>query len=129
MERPDLSQYVPLAAGIVILAAGALQFTAWKQRQLACCRAAPDSRCFLREDAGAAWACGIRLGLRCVACCAGLTAILLVIGVMDLGAMVMVAAAITAERVLPRGERVARVIGVAAVVAGLYFICRAAGVA
>jgi predicted metal-binding membrane protein len=127
MERPDLSRYVPLAAGIVILAAGTFQFTAWKQHQLACCRAAPDSRCFLRQDAAAAWASGIRLGLRCVACCAGLTAALLVIGVMDLGAMVIVAAAITAERVLPHGERVARAIGAIALAAGLLLIAQAAG--
>ena len=127
MAQPAVSQYVPLAGGLVILAAGALQFTAWKQRQLACCRSAPDSRCLRREDAGAAWACGIRLGFRCVACCAGLTAILLVAGVMDLGAMVIVTAAITAERVLPGGERVARVTGIVAIGAALVLMLQAAG--
>lgn len=127
MARPELARNVPLADGLVILAAGALQFTAWKQRQLACCRSVPDSRCFLGKGAGAAWACGIRLGLRCVACCAGLTAILFVIGVMDLGAMIIVAAAIAAERVLPRGERVARVVGVVAMATGLISIMQAAG--
>ncbi|HYV86986.1 MAG TPA: DUF2182 domain-containing protein [Candidatus Polarisedimenticolia bacterium] len=127
MDRPDLSRSVPLAAGLLVMGAGALQFTAWKQRQLACCRSAPDGRCFLREDAGAAWACGIRLGFRCVACCAGLVAILLVIGDMDLGAMIIEAVAITAERVLPGGERVAQIIGFAAVTTGLLMIARAAG--
>jgi predicted metal-binding membrane protein len=42
---------------------------------------------------------GLCLGLHCSYCCAGLTAILLVIGVMDLRAMAVVTAAITVERV------------------------------
>jgi hypothetical protein len=46
---------------------------------------------------------------------------------MDLRAMAVVAAAITAERVAPAGERVARVIGAVAAGAGLFLIARAAG--
>jgi predicted metal-binding membrane protein len=53
-------------------------------------------------------------------------AILLVIGVMDLRAMAVMAAAITAERLAPAGKRVARVIGVV-VGTGLFLIARAAG--
>ncbi len=55
-------------------------------------------------------------------------AILLVIGVMDLRAMAVVAAAITFERLAPAGERVARAIGVVLVAAGLLLIVRAAGI-
>jgi Predicted metal-binding integral membrane protein (DUF2182) len=65
----------------------------------------------LPADAGTAWRHGLRLGLHCSHCCAGLMAILLVIGVMDLRAMGVVAAPITAERLAPAGERVARAIG------------------
>ena len=54
-----------------------------------------------------------RLGLHCGLSCANLTAILLVIGVMDLRAMAVVTAAITAERLAPTGEPAARVIGAA----------------
>jgi predicted metal-binding membrane protein len=54
-------------------------------------------------------------------------AILLVIGVMDLRAMVFVAAAIAVERVAPAGERVARATGAVIVVAGLFLIAQAAG--
>ena len=78
-------------------------------------------------DAGTAWRYGLRLGLHCGYCCAGLTAILLVIGVMDLRAMAVVTAAITAERLAPAGERVARAIGAVAVLAGLFLIARASG--
>ena len=52
-------------------------------------------------------------------------AILLVIGVMDLGAMALVTAAITAERLAPAGERVARGIGIVVIVAGLGLIAAA----
>ena len=78
-------------------------------------------------DAGTAWRHGMRLGLHCSCCSAGLTAILLVIGVMDLRVMAVVTAAITAERLAPAGERVARAIGVVVVGAGLFLIARAAG--
>jgi predicted metal-binding membrane protein len=54
-------------------------------------------------------------------------AILLVLGVMDLRAMAVVAAAIAVERLAPAGEHVARVIGIAVVGAGLFLIVRAAG--
>jgi predicted metal-binding membrane protein len=76
----------------------------------------------LPADAGTAWRHGLRLGLHCSYCCAGLMAILLVIGVMNLGAMVAVTAAITVERFAPAGERVARAIGAVVVGAGLILI-------
>ena len=107
--------------------AGAIQFTAWKARHLACCREAGACGRKLPADAGTAWRHGLRLGLHCSYCCAGLTAILLVIGVMDLRAMAVVTAAITVERLAPAGERVARAIGTVVVGAGLFIIGRAAG--
>lgn len=129
MQMPALARAAPLAAGLVVLAAGALQFTAWKARHLACCRAAPEYGLRLPADAGAAWRHGLRLGLHCVHSCAGQTAILLVMGVMDLRAMIVVTIAITAERLAPSGTRVARAIGAVAVAAGLFLIARAAGLA
>jgi predicted metal-binding membrane protein len=80
----------------------------------------------LAAEAGTAWRHGLRLGLHCSICCAGPMAVLLVIGVMDLRAMAVVAAAITAERLAPAGERVARAVGIAGVAAGLLLIARAA---
>src|SRR5437762_365165 len=81
----------------------------------------------LPSDAGTAWRHGLRLGLHCSGCCVGLMAILLVIGVMDLRAMAVVAAAITVERLAPGGERVAQATGAVVVGAGLFLIARAAG--
>ncbi|HEX4583293.1 MAG TPA: DUF2182 domain-containing protein [Burkholderiaceae bacterium] len=127
MQLPTLARAVPIAVGVVVLVAGALQFTAWKAHQLACCRQAPGRGGALPADARTAWRHGLRLGLHCSTCCAGLTAILLVVGVMDLRAMAVVTAAITAERLAPAGERVARGIGAVVVGAGLLLIARAAG--
>jgi predicted metal-binding membrane protein len=127
MQQPALARAVPIAVGVVVLIAGSLQLTAWKARHLACCREAPGRGRTLRADAGTAWRHGLRLGLHCTHCCAGLMAILLVIGVMDLRAMAVVAAAITVERLAPAGERVARAIGAVVVAAGLFLIGRAAG--
>jgi predicted metal-binding membrane protein len=127
MQQPALARAVPIAVGVVVLIAGALQFSAWKARHLACCREAPGRGRTLSADARTAWQHGLRLGLHCCFCCAGPMAILLVIGVMDLRAMAIVAAAITAERLAPAGERVARGIGAGVVGAGMFLIARAGG--
>jgi predicted metal-binding membrane protein len=124
MRSPAVSHAVPLAVGIVVLIAGVLQFTAWKARQLACCRSAPGPGRILSADVGTAWRHGLRLGLYCTQCCAGLMAILLVIGVMDFRAMAIVMAAITVERLAPASQSVARATGVGIVIAGLWMIAR-----
>jgi predicted metal-binding membrane protein len=126
MQSPALSRAVPIAVSLVILIGGALQFTRWKAQQLAYCRESPGRGCTLPADAGTAWRHGLRLGLHCSYCCAGLTAIFLVLGVMDLRAMAVVTAAITIERLAPAGEHVARAIGLIVVGTGLFLITRAA---
>ncbi len=127
MEHPALARAVPIAVGAVVLVSGALQFSAWKARHLACCREMPRGGRTLPSDAGTAWRHGLRLGLHCSQCCAGLMAIFLVIGVMDLRAMAAVTAAITVERLAPAGERAARALGAVVVGAGLLLIARAGG--
>jgi predicted metal-binding membrane protein len=125
MQQPAFARTVPIAVGVVVVIAGALQFTAWKARHLACCRELPERGRKLPADTGAAWRHGLRLGLHCSQCCFGLMAILLVVGVMDLRAMAVVTAAITVERLAPAGENVARAIGAVVVGAGLFLIARA----
>ena len=126
---PAVARAVPAAIGVVVLIAGALQFTPWKLHHLACWRDASPGGSTLSSNPRTAWRHGLRLGLHCVSCCANLMAILLVIGVMDLRAMAVVTAAITAERLAPDGERVARALGVVVVGAGLLLIARASGLA
>jgi predicted metal-binding membrane protein len=124
MEQPDVARAVPFAVGVVILIAGAIQLTSWKAHHMAYCRETPHP-----EDAGKAWRQGLRFGLHCGLSCANLTAILLVIGVMDLRAMALVTAAITAERLAPAGVRVSQAIGAIVIGAGLLLIARATGLA
>jgi len=128
MDHPTLARAVPIAVGVVVLIAGWLQLTAWKARHLACCREAPGRGRTLPADAGTAWRHGLRLGLHCAYCCVGPIAILLVVGVMDLRVMAVVTTAITAERLAPAGERLARAIGAVVVGAGVLLIARAAGI-
>jgi len=127
MQQPALVRAAPIAVAVVILIAGSFQLSGWKARHLACCRESPGRGSTLPADAGTAWRHGLRLGLHCSYCCLGLIALLLVIGVMDLRAMAIVAAAVTVERLAPAGERVARAIGTVVVGAGLVLIARAAG--
>src|SRR5262249_51789571 len=65
MQLPELARAVPIAVGVVVLIAGALQFSAWKAHHLACCRMAPGRSGSLPADAGTAWRHGLRLGLHC----------------------------------------------------------------
>src|SRR6266478_600328 len=44
IQQPALARAVPIAVGVVVLIAGALQFTAWKAHHLGCCRGAPGRR-------------------------------------------------------------------------------------
>lgn len=143
MKLPLLARAVPAASGLVLMIGGALQFSAWKGRHLAACRTrslyhpAAVSDCSWWAAARAGWRCGLRLGRHCVCSCAGLTAMLLAAGVMDLRVMAAVAAAVTAERFAPSARRVPRrvtpsvkgsvtpAIGVIAMSFGLLSIVRA----
>ena len=127
MRQPALARAVPMAVGVVVVVAGALQLTPWKARHLSCCREMPRRGRALASDAGTAWRHGLRLGLHCSQCCAGLVAVLLVVGVMDLPAMAGVTGAITLERLASRGGRVAQAIGALVIAGGLLLIARAAG--
>ncbi|HET6577750.1 MAG TPA: DUF2182 domain-containing protein [Gemmatimonadales bacterium] len=111
--------WLPLAAGVVLLAAGGVQFTSWKARQLMLCREASRCGCPPAPNALGAWRHGLGLGVRCGICCGSLMLALLAIGMMNLVAMAAVALAISAERLAPAPLRVARVAGVAIVVVGV----------
>jgi predicted metal-binding membrane protein len=129
MRHPALARAVPIMVGVIVSVAGGLQFTSWKAHQLACCRERFGRGVKLAADTGTAWRHGLRLGLQCSYCCAGLTASLLAVGFMELRAMATVTLAITIERLAPAGERVARAIGAVSVGAGMLLIAQAAGLA
>ncbi|MGH8446927.1 MAG: DUF2182 domain-containing protein [Solimonas sp.] len=116
-----LAGFMPMAAGAAVLLAGLWQFTPWKARHLAGCCAAPA--CGHQH----AWAYGLHLGLHCNIACAGYTAALLSLGLMDLRVMAVVTAAITLERLASQGARIARLTGLSLVIAGLLMLARTAG--
>lgn len=127
MRQPALARVAPIIVGVVVLIAGLLQRTAWKARHLACCREPRWRGAASPIVASTAWRDGVRLGVHCGYSCAGPMAVLLALGVMELRAMLVVAAAVTVERIAPAGERVARVMGTVAIAAGMLLIVRAAG--
>ena len=129
MQQPALARMIPIASGAVVLIAGAFQFTKCKVRNLACCLDMPGPDHALPANAATAWRHGLRIGLHCSMCCAGLMAILLVTGVMNLWAMAIVAGVITVERFAPASAGVSRAVGVIFVGAGLFLIAQAAGLA
>jgi predicted metal-binding membrane protein len=118
MRLPLLARAVPLIAGVVIVLAGMLQLSAWKASQLASCRRSPVcGSC--TAGFGAAWRHGLSLGIRCCYCCAPMTAILFVAGVMDFRAMALVTAAIALERLVSHAQVMARRLGYLTLAAGL----------
>ena len=125
MHQGVLAPALPIFAGWIVLGGGIFQLSTWKARHLACCRESPTLGRTLPAATAAAFRHGLRLGFHCSASCAGLTAMLLVIGVMDLRAMAVVTAAITLERLSPAGWRVARAIGALGVASGGLLIVRA----
>jgi predicted metal-binding membrane protein len=102
----------PYAAGAVVVAAGLYELTPSKRLSLRRCRSAPHG--------GNAFRSGLAHGLDCVGCSGALMAVLLVLGAMSLFWMAVVAVAIFAEKVLPRGPRLASALAVALVALGIW---------
>ncbi|HSD24521.1 MAG TPA: DUF2182 domain-containing protein [Solirubrobacterales bacterium] len=92
----------PYVAGAVIVAAGIYQLTPLKN---ACLRRCRSPMMFLltswRPGRIGALRMGMEHGAWCVGCCWGLMAALFALGVMSIGWMVMVAALIAIEKLLP----------------------------
>jgi predicted metal-binding membrane protein len=124
MRWGKVAQWLPVAAGMVLLVAGGVQFTSWKARQLALWREGSGCDCPPPPNAPGAWRHGLRMGVRCSLCCGSLMLALLAIGMMDLVVIAAVTLAISAERLAPAPLRVARVAGVAIIVVGVLTIAR-----
>lgn len=126
MHAAVVARLVPVGAGVALLAAGVYQLTPWKSACLQHCR---DPLSLLAGHLGGGWRGALRLGLHhgafCAACCWALMLIQLVLGVMSLAVMAAVAVVIAAEKLLPRGLLVARIVGVLALVAGAVMLARA----
>lgn len=127
LRLPALAYALPFASGATVFAAGALQLTGWKRHRLDCCRNEQAGTPAPRADAADAWRHGMRIALHCAACCGNLMTAALAAGAMDLRVMAVATAAIAAERLLPHGHRVARIVGVAMLVCGSAMLASGAG--
>ncbi len=109
----------------LLLVAGVFQWTSLKQACLAKCR---SPLAFVmsewREGRAGAFVMGVRHGAYCVACCWALMALLFVAGVMNLLWIAGLAIVVLAERVLPGGTAVSRVVGVLLLLAGVVLLVR-----
>jgi predicted metal-binding membrane protein len=108
-----------LVAGVLI-AAGAYQFTPLKSGCLRRCRNPAD---FLvthwHPGPVGALRIGMEHGAYCIGCCWTLMAVLVLVGAMALGWVAVIALAVAAEKLLPQGQALARVVGIALITAGI----------
>jgi predicted metal-binding membrane protein len=118
MQSELFSRAVPLALSTSLIAAGAIQFTRWKMTHLFRCRSpwGCATSCSQHE---ASFRLGCKQGAACCVCCAAPITIQLALGIMNPLAMIFVAIVIAAEKLLPRPEITARLVGIAAILAGL----------
>lgn len=100
------------AGGLLLLAAGLFQFTRLKSVCLATCRspAAFIARHHRRGTLGAL-RLGALHGAYCVGCCWALMVLLFVGGVMNLYWIVGLTLLVAVEKLVPHGDRVARIVG------------------
>jgi predicted metal-binding membrane protein len=116
-------QVTPRTGGVLLLIAGAWQFTPQKHACLTHCRSPID---FLvthwRAGARGAFGMGVEHGFWCVGCCWALMLVLFVVGVMNTVWVVVLAAWILLEKILPKGKWLSRAGGAFAVICGLWLL-------
>jgi predicted metal-binding membrane protein len=108
------------AVAAVLLAAGVYQLTPLKSACLRRCRSPLD---FLvthwRRGRIGALRLGAEQGAYCVGCCWALMVVLVVAGAMGLVWVIAIALAVAAEKLLPAGQRLGRIGGIALIAAGI----------
>jgi len=120
------SYWLPTLAGAILIGAGAYQFTGWKQICFDKCQS--PFAFITRHDFGGgvfgALRAGAVHGLYCLGCCWALTAVLLVVGLMNLMWMAAIFALIFAERSWKHGLALAKTAGVGLMILGALIIAR-----
>jgi predicted metal-binding membrane protein len=112
-----------LPSGVILILAGAYQLSPLKAACLHHCRTAKN---FLlshwRSGRWGAARMGLLHGWHCVLCCTGLMMLLFVGGVMSLSTIVILTGLVATEKLAPRGQEIAKLIGIALVAWGLWQI-------
>lgn len=107
-------------AALLFIAAGLYQWSPLKRACLAFCRS-PLGFVIAewRDGARGALVMGLRHGLLCIGCCAGLMLLLFAVAVMDLRWVAALAVLVTAEKLLPWPRLLRHAIGAGMVLAGI----------
>jgi predicted metal-binding membrane protein len=119
-SQMGLADVLPYALALVLVAAGVYQLTPLKR---ACLRVCRNPLSFLMARARTGYRGTLALALEhagyCVGCCWGLMVVLVAAGAMALNWVLLIAAVVFVEKLLPRGEWTARVVGGILVLLGL----------
>jgi predicted metal-binding membrane protein len=120
LAHMEMALSSPRVDGAVLVAAGIYQFTPLKSACLAHCRSPAQwlSRNYRPGPLGAL-RMGLAHGAYCVGCCWMLMLLLFVVGVMNLAWIAALTLVVAAEKLLPRGQLIARIGGAAFILWGL----------
>jgi predicted metal-binding membrane protein len=116
-----------ILGAIILIAAGAYQWTSLKARCLKECQAPLtfiQRQGGFRSDVRGALLLGLKHGAYCLGCCWMLMALLFVGGVMNLLWIAAIASIVLAEKVLPSGRLVARLAGLGLIAGGAWLVLR-----
>lgn len=127
MLSPGMATNSLTLAGVLLIVAGAFQWTPLKRACLATCRS-PLSFVMTgwREGPRGALVMGLRHGLYCLGCCWALMALLFAAGVMNLLWVAVIALGVLVEKIVPRGDVIGRLAGVLLMVGGVWLVAHAA---
>jgi predicted metal-binding membrane protein len=116
-----------ILGGIVLIAAGAYQWSPLKDVCLAQCQ---TPLTFLmrhggfRRDVRDCLLLGLRHGLYCVGCCWALMALLFVVGIMNVLWIALLALLVLLEKLTSNGRLIARLAGIAFIASGAWLLTR-----
>jgi predicted metal-binding membrane protein len=110
----------PLVAGAALVLAGIYQLTPLKTACLRHCRSPLHFLLHARPGIRGSLRTGLEHGAICVGCCAGLMLALFALGVMSIVWMAVLTLVILAEKALPGGERVSRIVALALIGVGIW---------
>jgi predicted metal-binding membrane protein len=118
-SRPWLTQNSSWFAGLILLLAGAFQFSPLKEQCLRVCR---HPFGFLAQYYGrgikATWNLGIRHGLYCLGCCWALMLVMFSVGVTHLAGMLILSAVMAIEKSSTWGRTLVPIVGFALLIWG-----------
>jgi predicted metal-binding membrane protein len=120
----DGAGWVGPVSGAVLIAAGAYQFTRWKETCQRACRSPLTflaTHDFRRGSRGAIRA-GMSHGLYCIGCCWALMAVLFVVGLMNLAWMAGIAVVFLAEKNWRHGPALSKIAGLVVIGVGILVV-------